>query len=526
MFILHSFQSSSNRELCLSLQYRAPADTGEAGFVLKQDIQYWDPAKTAIIICDMWNQHWCQGATDRVAEMAPLMNEVIKNARSKGVLIVHAPSDCMNAYKDEPGRKLARKHESRRAQSLINGGLLESELSVKWPIDQADGGCACTPHCRQGSPWRKQIDILEIYNGDAISDSGAEIAGLFWNKGIANVILMGVHTNMCVIGRSFGLRNMVRLGFNVALMRDLTDTMYNPESWPGVNHFTGTSLIIEHIEKYVCPSIISTDFTGRKQFRFVNDHRPLVAFIVAEGEYRSDQCIPEFAHDLLLNEGVNCEFAMGKGIGKGPGRHNIENLQILDDADLAVIYVRRRALTSERMTMIRDFIQRGKPILGIRTASHAFNAKGEVPYAESGLAPSAGPGDKPLSQWVEFDGEVLGGNYQGHYRHLQEGTTVTIVPGMEKHPLLQGVPIEGFNSPSWLYKNRPLSSECVSVLLLGSIPGQPSEPVLWTNQTERNKVVYTSLGHWDDWKIEAFRNIMINSIKYLLDLPESENQNP
>jgi len=202
---LNAFKSGSKEELCLSLQHRIPSAGEEGSFVLKQDIQYWEPAKTAIIICDMWNQHWCRGATERVAEMAPVMNEVIKNARSQGVLIVHAPSDCMKAYLDHPARKLAQKYESRSARRLISGDLLESEETAKWPIDQADGGCACTPHCKQGSPWKKQIDVLEISEGDAISDSGSEVAGLFWKKGITNVILMGVHTNMCVIGRSFGL---------------------------------------------------------------------------------------------------------------------------------------------------------------------------------------------------------------------------------------------------------------------------------------------------------------------------------
>jgi len=85
---------------------------------------------------------------------------------------------------------------------------------------------------------------------------------------------MGVHENMCVIGRSFGLRNMVRLGMNVVLMRDLTDTMYNSKQWPFVPHFTGTSLMTEYIETYVCPSMVSCDFTGQSQFRFKNDNRP------------------------------------------------------------------------------------------------------------------------------------------------------------------------------------------------------------------------------------------------------------
>ena len=179
------------------------------------------------------------------------------------------------------------------------------------------------PECKQGPPWpwTRQIDLIEISDKDAISDSGAEIGGLFYQKGIKNVILLGVHTNMCVIGRSFGLRNMVRLGMNVVLMRDMTDTMYDSKQWPNVNHFTGNSLINEYIETYVCPSIVSTDFTGKKQFRFKDDTRPVIAFLTAESEYNSNLTLPEFAHELLLTKGVNCEFAIGKPTEEGE-RHS------------------------------------------------------------------------------------------------------------------------------------------------------------------------------------------------------------
>ena len=67
----------------------------------------WDPQQTAIVICDMWDRHWCQGATRRMAEMAPQMNEVVDLARRQGVLIIHCPSSCMKLYKDTPERKLA-----------------------------------------------------------------------------------------------------------------------------------------------------------------------------------------------------------------------------------------------------------------------------------------------------------------------------------------------------------------------------------------------------------------------------------
>jgi len=520
-----SFIQAQNQHLRISLQKISPSTEDPGFFIRTNDIQAWNPKETAIIICDMWNEHWCKGATERVAEMAPIMNNLISIAREKGVLIVHAPSDCMDYYKNHPARKLGKKYASKKAAALISNKKLDSEKDAVWPIDQSDGGCDCSPECKQGSPWTHEIDLIQISDNDAISDSGSEIAGLFYKKGIKNVILMGVHTNMCVIGRSFGLRNMIRLGFNVALMRDMTDTMYDSKMWPKVSHFAGNSLINEYIEKYVCPTFVSTDFTGNKQFRFKNDNRPVIAFVIAENEYHANRRLPEFGHELLLTKGVNCEYALGKPVYTGEGIHNIENLQIIKDADLVVIQVRRRALPAEQMNLIREYVNNGKPLIGLRTASHAFNANQVVPNTGGGISAATGKVAEYLDQWPEFDLEVLGGNYQGHYGTMPQGIVFSVVPGMENHPLLKGVSSEDFVGPvaplHTLYQNRPLRSPNVQVLLTGMIPSKPVEPVLWINNREKGKVVYTSMGHWLNWDIPQFMQMMFNTVDFLLNL----NQN-
>lgn len=520
-----SFVQVQNQQIRISLQKISPSTEDPGFFIRTNDIQSWNPKETAIIICDMWNEHWCKGATERVTEMAPIMNNVISIAREKGVLIVHAPSDCMDYYKNHPARKLGKKYASKKAAALISDKKLDSEKDAVWPIDQSDGGCDCSPECKQGSPWTHEIDLIKISDNDAISDSGSEIAGLFYKRGIKNVILLGVHTNMCVIGRSFGLRNMVRLGFNVALMRDMTDTMYDSKMWPNVSHFTGNSLVNEYIEKYVCPTFVSTDFTGNKQFRFKNDSRPVIAFVIAENEYHANRRLPEFGHELLLTKGVNCEYALGKPVYTGEGIHNIENLQIMKDADLAVIQVRRRALPAEQMNLIREYVNTGKPLIGLRTASHAFNANQVVPNTGGGISAATGKVSEYLDQWPEFDLEVLGGNYQGHYGTMPQGIVFSVVPGMENHPLLKGVSSEDFVGPvaplHTLYQNRPLRSPNVQVLITGMIPSKPVEPVLWINNREKGKVVYTSMGHWLDWDIPQFRQMMFNTVDFLLKL----NQN-
>jgi len=521
VFFVPPIQAKETGEIIkVSLQKRVPSDLDEGALIIVNDIQEWNSNETAIIICDMWDKHWCEGATSRVAEMAPFMNNIISIARKKGVQIVHAPSDCMDYYQGHPGRELAKTYKDKSVGKKLGEGKLECEADEDWPFEISHGGCDDNPKCTTVNKrvWTKQIAAIEIVEGDIITDSGNEAGSIFVKKGIKNVILLGVHTNMCVIGRSFGLRNMKRLGMNVVLMRDMTDTMYDSTSKPFVSHFTGNSLMHEYIETNVCPTMVSSDFTGEKQFRFKNDNRPIIAFVTAESEYRANQRLPEFAHELLLTKNVNCEFALGKPIMEGPGRHNIENLQILNDADLAVIFVRRRALPSEQMGLIKEYIKSGKPVLGIRTASHAFDAKGDVPREGGGITEATQKVSSLLSQWPEFDEEILGGNYAGHYGHLKEGTEVSIIPGMENHPLLKGFNPDGYTSPNWLYKNRPLRSVNAQVLLIGTIPGQASEPVLWLNENQYGIAIYTSLGHWDDWQNEGFKNVMFNSVDYLLNL--------
>jgi nicotinamidase-related amidase len=222
----------------------------------------------------MWDKHWCKGASARVAEMAPRMNEVIAQLRKKGVLIIHCPSETMKFYADTPGRKIAQAAPPSAVKVPMKGWCsLDSVKEPALPIDDSDGGCDDSPQCEQGSPWRREIATLEIAPGDAITDS-SEAYNLMRQRGITNVLIMGVHENMCVLGRPFSIRQMVYEGQNVVLVRDLTDTMYNSHRSPMVDHFTGNDLMAWHIEKYWCPTITSDQIVGGRPFRFAADTKP------------------------------------------------------------------------------------------------------------------------------------------------------------------------------------------------------------------------------------------------------------
>ncbi len=249
---------------------RSTSNTNDFQLVEKK-IQ-WEPHKTAIVVCDMWDKHWCKGASERVAEMAPTMNQVLQLARAQGVFVIHAPSDTIKFYENTPQRQLARDAPKAPLPSpLKRWTALTPGREARLPIDDSDGGCDCQPQCKNFTAWKKEIDLLKIDATDAITDDGNEVYNLMQQRSIDNLIVMGVHANMCVLGRSFSIRQMVNLGKNVLLMRDLTDSMYNSRMAPFVNHFRGTDLVIEHIEKYWCPSITSTAFTGKPAFRFRED---------------------------------------------------------------------------------------------------------------------------------------------------------------------------------------------------------------------------------------------------------------
>jgi nicotinamidase-related amidase len=211
-----------------------------------------EPARTAIVITDMWDKHWCKGATRRVGEIALKMEPVLEQARKAGVLIVHAPSDTMNFYQETPARLLAKNapHAAPPPELKIEDGPL--------PIDDSDGGCD-TPGDKEHQAWTREIATLTIAPGDAVSDDGLEIYNLLRQRHIDTVLFMGVHANMCILNRSFGIRQITKWGIRCILVRDLTDAMYNPASRPFVSHAEGTEMVIQFIERYWAPTTTSTE---------------------------------------------------------------------------------------------------------------------------------------------------------------------------------------------------------------------------------------------------------------------------
>ncbi len=257
----------------LHLSARQREQTVAGQFAVQDRALGWAPRQTALVVCDMWDTHTCPTSAARVGELAPRVNEFAKAARARGVLIIHCPSDTMEFYADHPGRQLAlAAPKVEPPVPLERWCRLDPAAEAPLPIDDSDGGCDCPRTWKKGDPypWTRQHAAIEIAPGDAITDS-AEAYYLMRQRGIENVIVCGVHLNMCVLGRPFAIRQLVKQGMNVALVRDLTDTMYNPERPPQVSHFDGTRLMVEHVEKYWCPTFTSAALLGGDEFRFASD---------------------------------------------------------------------------------------------------------------------------------------------------------------------------------------------------------------------------------------------------------------
>ena len=203
-------------------------------------------SETALLICDMWDNHWCRSAARRCDDIAQRMAPVVDAAREQGVFIIHAPSDTMEFYADTPQRR--RMQEAPTVAPPPSREIFDPGL----PIDDSDGGCDDEPADPVYKAWTRQHPAIRIAEEDGITDRGAEVYNVLQQRGIRRLLIMGVHTNMCVLNRTFAIRQMTKWSVPCILVRDLTDTMYNPRMRPFVPHNEGTALVIHYIERYLC----------------------------------------------------------------------------------------------------------------------------------------------------------------------------------------------------------------------------------------------------------------------------------
>lgn len=227
-----------------------------------------------------------------------------------------------------------------------------------------------------------------------------------------------------------------------------------------------------------------------------------LVFMIGEDEYLTWETLPEFAKKDVepLGHRVTIIHADVADKNNFPGL-----VEALRDADLLLVSVRRRTPLKEQLDAVRAYLAAGKPLIGIRTASHAFALRAKDKLTDS-----------KLSIWQDFDPEVLGGHYVNHHGEGPK-TAVTLAAGAETHPILKNVSLAKLTSACSLYKVSPLTAT-TKPLLIGTIPDQPAEPIAWTNQfgPKQARVFYTSLGGADDFKSPDFRRLLLNAIAWAL----------
>lgn len=504
----------------LRLRYQRETRPASNNFHTLFRFEEWKPSETAFIVCDVWDYHHCRRAVERLEQFGPRLNQVLAQARANGATIIHSPSDCMPAYATHPARRRAQAAPVAKAAPSDVGlwcSRIPSEERASYPIDQSDGGEDDEPtqHAAWAAklaalgrnpnlPWQRQSDMIAIdADRDFLSDRGDEVWNVLESRGIRNVVLTGVHTNMCVLGRPFGLRQMVRGGKNVVLMRDMTDCMYNPNRWPYVSHYAGNDLVISHVERHVCATISSDQILGGSPFSFADDRRPRLAVLVAEDGYGADESLAAFAREQWLSR-----FRVTFIHGDAMDRTNLPGLEVLDEADVAVVYARRRALRSEQLERIRRFVSAGKPIVGLRTASHAFDLRDAAPPAGTDV-------------WPRFDVDVFGGRYRDH--PPGEATArLTLATAAAEHPITRGSPAGSIERPGTLYRFEPLAPGAIP-LWTGTHDGQPTEPVAWVfSRADGGRSFYTSLGERNDFANLAFVRLLTRAVEWAAGLELSE----
>lgn len=162
---------------------------------------------------------------------------------------------------------------------------------------------------------------------------------------------------------------------------------------------------------------------------------------------------------------------------------NHQSLEPLQDADVLLVFTRRLNTTGKELDRFKAYCDEGKPIVGVRTASHAYQ------------------------HWLDFDKTVLGGDYQGHYG-AGPITHAEINPNAKAHPVLHG--ISNFDAYGSLYKNPSLAAD--TTLLLTGKTEEYTEPVAWTRLYHGGRIFYTSLGHQNDFEVEMFLRLLANAV--------------
>jgi type 1 glutamine amidotransferase len=208
------------------------------------------------------------------------------------------------------------------------------------------------------------------------------------------------------------------------------------------------------------------------------DAKPLrLCMLSGSKEYISNESLAAFQEVIERDLPIKCSRAFWTS------KTNLPGLEGLEHCDVMLLFTKRLEIPDGQLELVKKYCLAGRPVVGLRTASHAFQ------------------------NWLELDREILGGDYKGHYKSGLI-TKVEAANDVVGHAVLKGV--EPFESPSKLYKNPQIADD-TKLLLTGSIP-EHTEPLAWTREHNGGRVFYTSLGGPEDFELPVFRKLVVNAI--------------
>lgn len=254
----------------------------------------------------------------------------------------------------------------------------------------------------------------------------------------------------------------------------------------------------------LCLIVISFSFAQKAK-----SSKPLVVFVTGDHEYSGEETLPIIAAELEKNYGMRAVVL--KANPDHNSEKNIPGLEILREADLAVFYLRWRQLPQDQLDHIEAYLKTGKPVMGFRTTTHAFN----YPKGDERIKWNAF-GEFALNSPPGWGGKA-GHTHYGH----KSSTDVTVVPEQAKNPILTGVD-PSFHVRSWLYRVLPdYPTKGSTWLLMGKAVDPDKEaienPVAWTGTNSYGgKVFMTTLGHPEDFRLESFQRLIVNAIHWEL----------
>lgn len=253
---------------------------------------------------------------------------------------------------------------------------------------------------------------------------------------------------------------------------------------------------------------------------------PHVVLVSGDDEYRSEQAMPQLARILAKYHGFRTTvlFALDPDGTVNPERKdNIPGLEALKTADLMILFTRFRDLPDEQMKHIVEYVEAGKPIIGVRTATHAFEIKPGKTYEKWSWNSKLWDGG--------FGRQVLGETWVAHHgKHKVQSTRGRLAPGQEKHPILRGIRDGEVWGPTDVYTvANPLPGDSTPLLLGEVLEGmdehskpaagpqnQPKLPVAWTKSYKGARVFTTTMGSSQDLQNEAFRRLLVNATYWAL----------